>query len=170
MPRVTVIVLTNSRARRHDVRRNDYKYFFLRIKRRPCWLQHLCWRWHLPIHFFSIHDRDFHYSCSVIAILSCLDLAQLWCPDITWWNTFDSRTAKIFSSWGLRGMVQLNFCNWNVFFLDVAHHIGNIADQGVQTNSEDLFATQNAFYCTEWPFHLKREKPTPNGTEWRKFN
>ena len=38
MPRVTVIVLTNSRARRHDVRRNDYKYFFLRIKRRPCWL------------------------------------------------------------------------------------------------------------------------------------
>ena len=56
------------------------------------------------------------------------------------------------------------------FFLDVAHHIGNIADQGVQTNSEDLFATQNAFYCTEWPFHLKREKPTPNGTEWRKFN
>jgi len=114
MPRV--IVLTNSRARRHDVRRNDYKYFFLRIKRRPCWLQHLCWCWHLPIHFFSIQERDFHHSCSVIAILSCLDLAQLWCPDITWWNTFDSRTAKIFSSWGLRGMVQLNFCNWNVFF------------------------------------------------------
>lgn len=35
MPRVTVIVLTNSRARRHDVRRNDYKYFFFENQTAP---------------------------------------------------------------------------------------------------------------------------------------